>query len=235
MKEQRQNLDKSNTSIIQELNELLDSKSPNESEAVTDKSESETRAPSSYVPNVRVDVKEYRPVDQRDMETLQGGMDTDIEDIEKSVEALFNKIAELELPLSEKKDMLYAFSRSARNHAQTLVPPIPKEIPPNMQFKNERGACAYSWLKKHYKPWLKHFNPSLDRDYLYQDQLRQLDSALMKKLRGQSKKILQERGCSIQDIVSPQKERTMANLEMFTLEEKKHFLHLLVQYNNMQR
>lgn len=75
---------------------------------------------------------------------------------------------------------------------------------------------AVGWLEKHWGTYLKYFNPDLDRDFLYQDQLRKLDVGLYQALKGQI--YIHKENIKFRDIVPPKKERLNKDIESMSME-----------------
>lgn len=59
----------------------------------------------------------------------------------------------------------------------------------------------FDWLEKHWGRWLKHFTPTLSRDYLFLDQLGELDPKLKQALYAKRRGILTRTGLKVSQIV----------------------------------
>lgn len=147
----------------------------------------------------------------------------------------FNELAEKvmghDLPIAERKAILFEFSRQALQSAKSIVDPIPESIPKKMRYPTDNpDADPYEWLSKHYSKWLKHFTPELDRDYLFQPHLSKLDPGLLAALRSRRKSIKTKTKRELSKIISPQTCLSLTYVEHL-IESEQEDLYLALDTN----
>lgn len=103
---------------------------------------------------------------------------------------------------------------------ESLIPALPKVGDDYPLFTTE-GHDPYEWLSEHWGGWLKHFTLSLDRDYLFLDQLGKLDPELKKALYAKRRRILANTGYRISEIIPKKSARIDMELAAVDQDELK--------------
>lgn len=133
------------------------------------------------------------------------------EEVERRLIEVFRDIAGL--PRDQMLAMLNEFryqADKAEKDAELDLPPLPDPDPSGKSyalFVPRTDALAH--LEEHWGIWLKRFNPKLDRDYLFQDDLGARDRRLLEAVRSKIKYLNTKSGISssTRDYISPRKTR----------------------------
>lgn len=115
----------------------------------------------------------------------------------KQFDSLFECAAAL--PKDALREVVISLGQRLMNIDQQLreVPPLPERY----QLYSDTSQDPYDWLGRHWGRWLKHFTPSLSRDYLFLDQLGELDPALKRALYAKRRSILNRTHLKISQII----------------------------------
>lgn len=145
-----------------------------------------------------------------------------LEQLRNQLKAILERVAKR--PESEQIALLLEFKDIAECRLQQLESPVPPLPEPDLSGKSyplyQKKTDALEHLGKHWGQWLKYFTPSLDRDYLFQDQLGKRDPVLMKAVWMQKRKIERREKTTVSEIIPPKKARIDANLN--ALSQEKH-------------
>lgn len=143
----------------------------------------------------------------------EGGKDITAEvQLNEAFEAISN------LDSSEQIALLNKFKNHAAQQIsslQSVVPPLPE--PDNTGRNYKRFVSRTDPLvhvEEVFGAWIKHFNPELDRDYLFQDQLQKLDAKLLASLRNRFKHDVKtgRSTLKISDVIPPKSARLDAEI-----------------------
>ena len=140
------------------------------------------------------------------------------------IETAFDSFLETLLPeavertekqvLSILDDIAYLVS-CKREKLRRKAPQLPQPKTGSYEcYPQDSEVQPLDWLEQHWGQWLKYYNSSLDRDYLYLDQLGKLDPDLKKALYAKRRSILSETGCQISEIIPKKSARIEYELEM---------------------
>lgn len=151
----------------------------------------------------------------RGLPEYEGGWLALDEEIKSSIVSLFGFLGRV----SKKRQEGYATEIIAKvngllqvlNHGASIpVPPLPSPDPSGKSYPlYQKRTNALEHLREHWGQWLKYFTPSLERDYLHQDELRKLDNALVTAVHNQGKK----NKLKLKDIIPPKKVRIDSELK----------------------
>lgn len=120
-------------------------------------------------------------------------------EVKKNFDFAFNNL-EL-LHNKDKRQLLFEVRDRALISLSGMEPRLPEK---NSDYKKYKGGDALLFLKENWGGYLKYFTPELERDYLYQDWLREYDNHLMVTLDVQ---VRQRHHMKLADIVPTKKSR----------------------------
>lgn len=162
-----------------------------------------------------------------------------LDEINSQLDRLFNDISSLDITAGEKMRLYKHTKGRVEAEIQSLeqdfpiVPPPPESRTDYNPYPGKRKADPsnpYEWLKLHWAPWIKHFTPELERNHLFQYQLRKLDKRLYNALRTNKADIAKKHGVTLRELLPAKMDRTDADIcEIAPDAETKHKLVNLAQ------
>lgn len=120
-------------------------------------------------------------------------------EVRKSFDSAFRNLERLHC--KDKRRLLVDVRNRVISSLKDIEPQLPK---PHSGYPKYESGDALSFLKENWGRYLKYFTPELERDYLYQDWLREYDHNLMIALDVQ---VRQRYHMKLADIVPPKKSR----------------------------
>ncbi len=149
-----------------------------------------------------------------------------LEELRNEITSLFKEISELpreDGPISLLRE-IEDKTRLAIEQLEAPPTPLPEPDTTGKSYDlYQKRTNAVEHLEKAWGKWLKRFNPSLDRDYLHQDELDKRDPDLMMALRNQVK-YQNSHGKSelkLRDIIPPKKSRLDNEIKSILREKPK--------------
>jgi len=172
------------------------------------------------------------PLEQYKIPAEEGGLSSKYKKTEEKIMLLFEEISNFSkeenptLLLQHLEDK----ARLAREQLELPVPPLPEPDSTGKSYKlYQKRTDPLQHIEEVWGQWLKYFNPSINRDYLHQDELAKRDPNLIVSLKNQINYKLRSGSSTtrMKDIISPKKSRIDEEIESTLQKKPKDFERLI--------